>query len=217
MTSPSHGTRRRRPVLVPVAAALAAAGIGVTAALGGLKEAPPEKPPQLTPGQAIDQGQFRTEFLEAVDTTEQGSFGMTKRYLEIFIKVTNLGKETTRVGLLPKPGKISEMPLSFAGSLLSVNPEIKSKYGADVFVLSYGIESRQLHPGITTTVVVKYELEPTATAPAEIRVDVGRLFYGALGIRDRTHYWQLVGEDKDGEFTPTVAAQVSLPVRQEQA
>ncbi len=217
MTSPSHGIRRRRPVLVPVAAALAAAGVGVTAAFGGLNEAPPKKPVQVAPGQAIDQGQFRTELLEAIDTIEQGEFGTARRILEITIKVTNLGKATTSVGLLPEPGKaIPEIPYSFAGSLLRVEPEIKSKYGADVSVLSYGIKSRQLHPGITTTVVVKYELEPTATVPPEIRVDVGRLVYAPHGTLDQTHYWRLVGEeDKDGEFTPTVAARVSLPVRQE--
>lgn len=217
MTSPSHGIRRRRPVLVPVAVALAAAGIGVTTAFGGLNEAPPKKPAQVAPGEVIDQGQFRTEFLEAIDTVEQGDFGTTRRILKITIKVTNLGKTTTPVGILPEPGKaILAIPHSFAGTLLRVDPEIESKYGADVSVLSYGIKSRQLHPKITTTVVVKYELEPTATVPSEIRVDVGRLVYAPLGVRDRSYYWQLVGEeDEDGTFTPTVAARVSLPVRQE--
>lgn len=218
MTSPSRGTRRRRPVLVPVASALAAAGVGVTALLGGLNEAPEKPPPQVAPGKTIDQGQFRTEFIKAIDTTERGGFGFTKRFLQLVLKVTNVGKETVPVGILPKPEeKIPPIPHSFAGTILRISPEIKSKYGPEVSVLSYGIKSRLLHPGITTTVVVRYELEPTTPVPAELRVDVGRLHYAKLGLLDQRHYWQLAGEDTDDGFTPTVAAQVALPVRQEQA
>ncbi|WP_204018683.1 hypothetical protein [Sphaerimonospora thailandensis] len=224
MTSPSHGTRRRRPVLVPVAAALAAAGIGVTAALGGLKEAPPEKPPHVTPGQVIDQGQFRTEFLEAVDTTEQGSFGVTRRYLEILVKVTNLGKETAFVGVLPKSGDMVSRTPGFAGSILRVTPAIKSKYDPLASVVSYGIKSQLLHPGITTTVVVKYELEPAQQPPSSITVDVGKFVYERISDRHQTYYWQIVPKGElptdaasEGEFIiPAIAAQVSLPVRQEQ-
>lgn len=217
MTSSPNGARRR-PVLVPVATALAVVGIGVTAALGGLKEAPEEPPPKASPGETIDQGQFRTQFIKAIDTTEKGDFDSTKRYLELVLKVTNMGKETASVGAVPQPGdKVPEVGGGFASSLLRTRPEIKTKYGPQISVLSYGIESRQLHPGITTTVVVKYELDPTATAPEQISLDVGSYVYEASGLVDQSQYWQLVGEREDGKgpFVPEVATQITLPVRKE--
>ncbi|KAB8173570.1 hypothetical protein [Microbispora catharanthi] len=216
MTSSPNGARRRRPVLVPVALALAVVVIGVTAAFGGLKDAPDAPPPTVSPGDTIDQGQFRTQFIKAIDITEKGDFDTTKRYLELVLKVTNMGKETASVGVIPDSGKYSPFG-SFAGSLLRTRPEIKTKYGPQVSVLSLGVESHQLHPGITTTVVVKYELEPTATAPTEISLDVGSFEYEQLGLLNQGHDWQLVGERKDdkGPFEPEVAAQITLPVRKE--
>ncbi|MEZ0073027.1 hypothetical protein [Planotetraspora sp. GP83] len=215
MTSPPRGSRRRRPVLVPVASALGATGLGVTALFGGLKDAPEEPAPKVAQGQVIDQGQFRTQFIKAIDTTEKDDFGGSKRYLELVLKVTNKGDKTTYVGTVPAPGGKFSPIGGFAGSLLRTKPEIKTKYGAQASVISYGIKSQQLHPGITTTVVVKYELEPSATAPTEITVDVGRFSYESFGLRDQTHYWELVSDDKQDTFVPAVAAQVSLPVRQE--
>ncbi len=216
MTSSPNGARRRRPVLVPVALALAVVVIGVTAAFGGLKDAPDAPPPTVSPGDTIDQGQYRTQFIKAIDTTEKGDFDTTKRYLELVLKVTNMGKETASVGVIPDSGKYSPFG-SFAGSLLRTRPEIKTKYGPQVSVLSLGVESHQLHPGITTTVVVKYELEPTATAPPEISLDVGSFVYEQLGLLNQGQAWQLAGAYKDdnGPFEPEVAAQITLPVRKE--
>lgn len=217
VTSSPRGSRRRRPVLVPVTSALAASGLGVTALFGGLNEAPDEPPPKAAQGAVIDQGEFRTQFIKAIDTMEQGDFRGTKRYLELVLKVTNTGKESASVGTVPQAGDPVSSITGFAGSLLRTVPEIKTKYGPEATVLSYGIKSGQLHPGITTTVVVKYELEPTATAPATITVDVGSFTYREVGVRDQTHYWQLVQDDDVPEdtFVPAVAARVSLPVRQE--
>ncbi|WP_182908827.1 hypothetical protein [Microbispora sp. H13382] len=219
MTSSPNGARRRRPVLVPVASALAVVGIGVTAAFGGFAEAPEKPPATVSPGDTIDQGQFHTQFIKAIDTTEKGDFGTTKRYLELVLKVANMGKETTSVGVMPEPGKGFSQSTTFASSLLRTRPEIKTKYGPQVSVLSLGVESHQLHPGITTTVVVKYDLEPTATVPPEISLDVGSFEYDKIGLRDQTHYWLLKGERKDGEgpFEPEVTARITLPVRKESA
>ncbi|MCT9934765.1 hypothetical protein N5079_31615 [Planotetraspora sp. A-T 1434] len=223
MTSPPRGSRRRRPVLVPVASALGAIGLGVTALFGGLKDAPEEPPPKVAQGQVIDQGQFRTQFIKAIDTTEKDDFGGSKRYLELVLKVTNQGDKTTTVGVVPEPGHKVQRVSGFAGSILRVTPEIKTKYGPDASVLSYGIKSQQLHPGITTTVVVKYELEPTATAPNAVTVDLGSFVYDKISDRDQTYYWQVAPEgdlptDAGSEaeaIVPAVAAQVTLPVRQE--
>ncbi|WP_327043567.1 hypothetical protein OG320_17350 [Microbispora sp. NBC_01189] len=217
MTSSPSGGRRRRPVLVPVASALAVVGIGVTAAFGGLRDAPDKPPPTASPGDTIDQGRFRTQFIKAIDTTEAGGFGGVKRYLELVVKVTNMGDETASVGMVPQPGKGFSQTGTFAGSLLRTRPEMKSEYGPRASVLSYGIESQQLHPGITTTVVVKYELQPTATAPDEISLDLGTFENEPLGFRDQTRNWLLKGEyeDDDGPFEPEVATRISLPVRKE--
>ncbi|GAA4560582.1 hypothetical protein GCM10023193_21010 [Planotetraspora kaengkrachanensis] len=192
------------------------AGIGVTAAFGGLAQAADEPPPKVARGAVVDQGEFRTQFVRAVDTVEKGTFGEQKRYLLITARVTNLGDETVGVGLLPEPGKIRSMPFSFAGSVLRVRPEIKTEYGPDVYASDFGIKSRFLQPDVTATVFMKYELEPTATAPTSVTVDVGRFVFEPLGLRDQTHYWQLVGDTEDDEtFVPEVAAEVTLPVKQE--
>jgi hypothetical protein len=170
----------------------------------------------VSPGDTIDQGKFRTQFIKAIDTTEKGDFGTDKRYLELVLKVTNMGKETASVGVIPDGGKFSPFG-SFAGSLLRTRPEIKTKYGPQISVLSLGVESHQLQPGITTTVVVKYELEPTATAPPEISLDVGSFVYEQLGLLNQGHDWMLAGAYKDdkGPFEPEVATQITLPVRKE--
>jgi len=217
MTSSRGGKRRRRPILVPAAIAIAAAGLGVTALLGGLQEAPEKPPPEVAPGKIIDQGRFSTQFIKAIDTTEQDRYGTPKRSLQLVLKVKNVSNETAPVGGIPKPDAKPSMGFGeFASSLLRIAPEIKSEYGPSVYVLSYGVQSRQLHPGITTTVVVKYDLKPTDPAPSEITIDVGSFVYEEIGLRDKTRQWRLAGELDDEEFTPTVAARITLPVRQEQ-
>jgi hypothetical protein len=215
MMSSPRGSRRRRPVLVPVASAVLAAGIGVTAVSGGFAQAADDPPPKVAPGKMIDQGQFRTQFVKAADTTQPGTFGDLKRYLVLTLKVTNLGDETTGIGLLPEAGKIGSMPLNFAGSILRMRPEIKTKYGPEVYGTDFGVKTGLLQPGVATTVLVKFELEPTATAPTSVTLDVGSFVYEPLGLRDQTHYWQLVGDDDDDGFVPTVAAEVTLPVTRE--
>ncbi|MCC5579681.1 hypothetical protein IMZ11_29040 [Microtetraspora sp. AC03309] len=217
MTSSPRGARRRRPVLVPVALAVIAAGIGVTAAFGGLKEAPDEPPPKAQPGEIVDQGEFRTQFIKAVDTVERNEYGRTKRYLKLVLKVTNMGDTTASVGVIPQAGQSWSPFAGFAGALLRMTPQIKQEYGPEAHVLSYGVKSEQLHPGITTTVVVQYELEPAAVAPPSITLDVGRFVYEKVGLRDGTHYWQLEMEADADPAVPVVATQVTLPVRQEEA
>ena len=63
---------------------------------------------------------------------------------------------------------------------------------------------------------MKYDLKPTDPAPSEITIDVGSFVYEEIGLRDKTRQWRLAGELDDEEFTPTVAARIPLPVRQEQ-
>ncbi|GLW96432.1 hypothetical protein [Microtetraspora sp. NBRC 16547] len=218
MTSSPRGARRRRPVLVPVALAVITAGIGVTAAFGGLKEAPDEPPPKARPGEVVDQGEFRTQFIKAVDTVERSEFGQTKRYLNLVLKVTNTGDRTANVGMAHQAGQKWSPFAGFAGALVRMTPEIKQKYGPEAYVLSYGVKSAQLHPGITTTVVVQYELEPSAAAPTSVTLDVGRFVHEKVGgLLDQSRAWQIEMEEDADPAVPVVATQVTLPVRQEEA
>ncbi|GAA0394180.1 hypothetical protein Acor_66370 [Acrocarpospora corrugata] len=204
---------------MPIAALISVSGLGATAGLGGLAEAKEPPPPTAAQGAVVDQGRYRTQFIKAIETTTEQSFGPPKRSVDLVLKVRNTGEETSPVGLLPEPGKPPSPLTSFAGSLLKISPEIKTEYGPKAFVLSYGIESGQLHPGITATVVVRYEIEPDTVVPASLTVEVGKFVFEALGSGERTRYWQLVPGPGSaaGKFVPEVAARVSLPVRKEDA
>ncbi|MGV9532292.1 hypothetical protein ACWDR9_01325 [Streptosporangium sandarakinum] len=212
MTSPPGGaaTRRRRPVAVPVAALVAAAGLGITAALGGLDEAPDDPPRRLGPGAVLDQGEFTTRFVESRATTRPGRYGgPDKRYLEIVFQVTNKGDETTGVGA---PGQGGKPGYFFAGSLLRMTPEIRNDFGPDVFVQADGVPGKQLHPGMESTVVVRYELPEGRRPPGQVRLDVGT-FEHPEGFTQEIGW--LLAKDDDGP--PVVAAQVTLPVRRKAA
>ncbi|GIH29055.1 hypothetical protein Aph01nite_73650 [Acrocarpospora phusangensis] len=218
-SSPRGGTRRKRPVLVPVAALLSVSGLGVTAGLGGFAEAKEPPPPAAAQGAVVDQGRYRTQFIKAIETQARQPSGPPKRAVDLVLKVKNTGDQTALVGTLPEPGKASATGTTFASSLLKITPEIKTEYGPKIFVLSYGIESGQLHPDITATVVVRYEIAPGTPVPASLTVDVGKFEFRELGERDRTEDWFLApapGSEPD-KFVPEVAARISLPVRKENA
>ena len=211
MSTSPRGARRRRPVLVPVAAAVAAAGVGVSAAFGGLKQARDEPPPQYAAGATLDQGEFLTQFVKAADVTEKSEFGSVKRYLQMTFKVTNQSTETTTVGFPPRG---ATRGVGWASSLLSITPAAPRERGADAFVRDHGIESSQLQPGVPATVIVQYELQDGATAPKAVTLNVGTFtFTQAHAVAG--HFWSLVpgsGDDK-----PATAATITLDVKREQA
>ncbi|MET8336774.1 hypothetical protein [Streptosporangium canum] len=211
MTSPPGGeTSRRRPIAVPVAALVIATGLGITAALGGFAEAAEAPPKQLGPGSSLDQGEFTTKFTEARSLFQRDPFdGGGKRFLEIELEVTNKSDETTGVGA---PGKGKSPGFMFAQSLLKMDPEIGGDLGPTVSVPDEGVPSRQLHPGMTSTVVVRYELPAGDRPPKKIKLDVGvfeepETFNIDLG-------WVLVKDGDADDAPPKVAAQVTLPVNQ---
>ncbi|GII57527.1 hypothetical protein Pth03_59160 [Planotetraspora thailandica] len=200
-------------MLVPVAAAVMAAGIGATALLGGFAEAADEPPPEVKPETIVDQGQFTTTFAKATDTVEKNEFGDSKRYLSLVLKVVNQSDKTVSVGIMREPGsRILPIVTSYTQSILRVRPEIKTPYGPDVSVSGSGVQSKQLQPGIPATVVIKYQLDPAAAAPKSVTVDVGSMVLDEVGLVDQTQYWHLVGEGDVDAFVPTVAAEVTLPV-----
>ncbi|MGP4101869.1 hypothetical protein [Nonomuraea sp. KM90] len=216
MTEPSGGStdKPRRPVVVPAVALVAVTAIGITALLGGLEERPDPAPPQLKPGQVLDQGQFDTQVIESKITLQpaENEFAEDKRYLDVVFKVTNKTDETIHVGGLPRD---KSGGFSFGSTLLRMNPEIKSKWGGQLFVLSKGVESSQLHPGIAATVVARYELPGTTPPPKQVSYDIGKFELLRNGLTD-TSAWFLeseptdVLEDKEGD---KVVAKITLPVR----
>lgn len=220
MTSPARGDRKKRPVLLPVLAVLFATGFGLTAVLGGLSAVPDPPPEQLGPGDTLDQGRFSTRFVEAVYTlvSPQEAWEEEKRYLDLVFEVTNQGKETTRVGNPPEPGKPpSPGGTLFASSILRTDPVIETQQGGFGSVRTRdGVQSTQLHPGVTSTVVVRYPLNANARVPDKITIDMGIFEYYSETVFSGDEWW-LATTTVDGKDVPTTAARVTLPVRQEAA
>lgn len=213
MTSPPGGessdeTRPRRPIAVPLTALIVATGLGITAALGGLGDAPEEPPKRLGPGASLDQGQFTTTFVEARSLFQPDPFrGPGKRFLELVMEVTNKGDETTGVGS-PSQGKTAGF--FFAESLLKMTPEIKNDFGPVVSIPDEGVPSRQLHPGMTSTVVLRYELPQGQRPPKKVQFDVGTFELSEGLLFDPS--WTLVTDGEADDAPPKVVAQVILPV-----
>jgi hypothetical protein len=104
----------------------------------------------------------------------------------------------------------------FGGALLKMNPQIKSESGGQLFVLSEGVRSTQLHPDVPATVIARYELEGTTTPPEQVTFDVAayeEMENPLTGVVT----WLVPTE---GGFVgkaevKKVAATVTLPVKQE--
>ncbi|MET9341574.1 hypothetical protein [Nonomuraea sp. NPDC003804] len=205
MTEPSpEDDRPRRPILVPAVGLVLATGLGITALLGGLNEAPDPNPPALKPATDIDQGQFKTRFMESRVTVVQPdvSFEDPKRFLEVEATVTNEGDETALAGS------------SFTSTLLKITPEIKPKYGVITLVPTQSGPSEQLQPGVPTKVLVRYELEPGTKVPDKITLDVGTRHY-ATGEYTPVYGWMPETEEKGDKQVPVVLGRITLPVRPE--
>ncbi|MEU8251290.1 hypothetical protein [Nonomuraea sp. NPDC048916] len=216
MTEPSGGRDKpRRPVAVPALALVAVTVIGVTALLGGLDEAPDPPPQQLGPGSVLDQGRYSTRFVESRVRVEKAEsrFAEHKRFVELVFDVTNLGDETTPVGLPPAKPEHSGLGVSFADSLVKITPEFSEDAGPFVFALSKDDETRQLHPGVTTKVIVRYRLEDTEQPPEKMTLDVAAFRYAA-GFQDPTERWGMITKPVGGRSVPEVKARVTLPVRE---
>ncbi|GAA0947312.1 hypothetical protein [Nonomuraea longicatena] len=214
MTAPSgEHDRPKRPVVVPVIGLVLATAAGVTALLGGLNEVP-DAPPQLAKGAVLDQGQFKTRFVDAVVSTQRAPQPAEpdRRFLEVTFDVTNQGERTAAVGIPPQRPESAFSGTTFAGSLVKITPGFAPESGPFVFALSEGVESRQLHPGVATTVVLRYRLEPEVKVPDKIVFDVAGFEYTA-GFQDPDLNWRMVStEEAENTFVPEVKAQVTLPV-----
>ncbi|MEU8320459.1 hypothetical protein AB0C33_19055 [Nonomuraea sp. NPDC048881] len=217
MTEPSgDSTRPRRPVAVPIAALVAVTAVGITALLGGLNEAPDKGPDLLGQGATLDQGRYSTRFVESRVKVERAKtqFDEDKRFVELVFEVTNKGDETSSVGLPPDPAQPDKAWLgsSFADSLVAISPRFSKESGPFVYALDKGDETRQLHPGVTSQVLVRYRLGATERPPDKITFDVAAFEY-VPGFQDERLQWQMVAKEKDDKFYPEVKARVTLPVK----
>ncbi|MGW4409266.1 hypothetical protein ACWEJ6_34915 [Nonomuraea sp. NPDC004702] len=216
MTEPSGDSRPRRPVAVPILALVAVTAVGITALLGGLNEAPDKGPDLLGQGATLDQGRYSTRFVESRVRVERAKtqFDEDKRFVELVFEVTNKGDETSSVGLPPDPAQPDKAWLgsSFADSLVAISPKFSKESGPFVYALDKGDETRQLHPGVTSQVLVRYRLGATERPPDRITFDVATFEY-VPGFQDERLQWQMVAKEKDDKFYPEVKARVTLPVK----
>ncbi|RBQ21932.1 hypothetical protein DP939_04475 [Spongiactinospora rosea] len=207
-------------MLVPVIAVLLATGMGATAVLGGLDRVPDPPPAALGPGDTLDQGQFATRFLgtKFVAVPPANRFSEEKRFIDLMFKVTNLGAKTVPVGSPSPPGRRSSFFSFFGGSVLRTEPEIKSGSGGTGLVLTRGgVESRQLHPGVPATVVVRYELDEDARVPGTLVLHMGS-FEMQERFPSKVAEWSSVMEEAgDKRYAPVVVAKVTLPVQRGEA
>ncbi|MEU0519883.1 hypothetical protein [Streptosporangium sp. NPDC006007] len=234
MTSPLGGARRRRrPVAVPAIALTVATGLGVTVALGGLRRAPEEPPRRLGPGASLDQGGFTTRFVESRAVVWPNPFGgMGRRFLEVELQVTNRGDATVEVGA---PGDGGTPGLFYAESLLRMTPAVEGGAGPVVSIpgtaagngetggddgsLGSGggggetAPSRQLHPDLPATVVLRYELPDSGSVPPRVRLDVGAFERREGSFTHLEREWSLVRDGEEADAPPKVVARVTLPVR----
>ncbi|MET8141587.1 hypothetical protein ABZU32_14875 [Sphaerisporangium sp. NPDC005288] len=214
-----RGRRRRRPILVPAVVLLAAAGLGATAALGGLREAPAEQPPQRGAGEEVDQHLFRTKIENAVvrsaPTGSDDPGAPKERVLELSLRVYNNARNSVPLEALDE-------------SLLLIAPPegdpLKSPQGGrDVgkwrfgdSIPGEGLPGRTLPPKRTSLVVMRFHSnvgadERPPAFPGSLTVELGRYENHEDAFTGR-HRTQLVTGD---DLKPVVAARVTIPVREE--
>ncbi|MGN9841560.1 hypothetical protein ACTMTI_25875 [Nonomuraea sp. H19] len=215
MTEPSGGSsdKPRRPVVVPAVALVAFTAIGITALLGGLSEAP-EEPEALGQGAVFDQGRFSTKFVESRVKVQKAEFDFEedKRFVELVFDVTNKGEETAAVGLPPQKLEQAFTGDSFAGSLVKIAPAFPEGTGPFVFAQAKGGETKQLHPGVTSQVIVRYQLKGNAQPPEKITLDVAS-FEFEPDFNSNTPRWQLIAKEAGENILPEIKARVTLPVK----
>ncbi|MDH2426960.1 hypothetical protein [Sphaerisporangium sp. TRM90804] len=229
MTPTPPTARRRRAVLVPVLAVLAAVALGAGAAFGGLEEAPKEQPRRLGKGATLDQGQMSTRFVDAVVRPGgEGAPGVPgKRYLQLHLRVTNQDSRTISAQAMDRAlptvrtdGKVFKTLQD--SRTVGVSPHIVVKDADPDHYYS------QLPPGVPTDVILSFEMPPGRAAPKTVQIDAVS-FEWRESFFWRTHSWSVVSEPAPQpaagpganaaatRYVPVVAARVELPAREETA
>ncbi|MEV4016716.1 hypothetical protein AB0J35_40080 [Nonomuraea angiospora] len=201
--------------MVPAVALVAFTAIGITALLGGLSEAA-EEPDALGPGAVLDQGLYATKFVESRVTVEkaESQWDEDKRFVELVFEVTNKGDKTYQVGLPAAKPEQAYLSDSFAASLVKITPAFPKESGPFTFAQAKGGETRQLHPGVTSKVILRYRLKDNEQPPEKITMDVASFEYEP-GFNSNTPRWQMVTKEnlKTMKFDPEIKARVSLAVK----
>ncbi|TMR88388.1 hypothetical protein [Nonomuraea basaltis] len=214
MTEPSGDSTEtpRRPVVVPAVSLVALTAVGITALLGGLNETP-DAPEPLSLNVVVDQGRFSTKFIGSRVTVEKGEFDFDedKRFVELVMDVTNKGDETAPVGLPPQKFEQAHVSDSFAGSMVKITPAFPKEAGPFVFARAKGGETRQLHPGVTTQVIVRYRLKENEQPPEKIVVDLAKYEYEPDFLSDVPR-WKMVTDEVGDKFVAEIEYRVTMPV-----
>ncbi|MEQ4714809.1 hypothetical protein [Nonomuraea sp. B19D2] len=215
MTEPSGASsdKPRRPVVVPAVALVAFTAVGITALLGGLSEAPDEPEP-LGQGAVLDQGLYSTKFVESRVTVERAKtqFEEDKRFVELVFDVTNQGDKTFSVGLPAQKLEQAFSLDSFAASLLNITPAFDKDAGPFAFAQAKGNESRQLQPGVTSQVIVRYRLKDDEQPPDRITMDVAS-FEEEPQFGSNDLAWRMVAKEVGDKWLPEIKARVTLTVK----
>lgn len=217
MTEPSGASsdKPRRPVVVPALALMAFTAIGITALLGGLSEAA-EEPEALGAGAVLDQGLYATKFVESRVTVQkaESQWDEDKRFVELVFEVTNKGDRTYQVGLPPAKLEQAFTSDSFAGSLVKITPTFPKDAGPFTFAQAKGGETGQLHPGVTSQVILRYRLKDNEQPPEKITMDVASFEYEP-GFNSNVPRWQMVSNENldTMKFYPEIKARVTLAVK----
>jgi hypothetical protein len=174
-------------VLSPVA--------GTLWATGGLRAAP--RIETVPPGEGIDQGLYRSQVMGAVVHHKQGlTVDPKARYVDIFIKVTNLDKRTRKTEEYDLNAITLDIPF----------------FEQALFRAETTQSSEMLPPGSTKTVALTTELDTGQQPPKSYRI----LFHQFEHRKDFFYAftdWKPVKSAKDPKGT--AFAQVVVPVQVE--
>ncbi|MFD0467916.1 hypothetical protein ACFQ0B_06070 [Nonomuraea thailandensis] len=198
---------------MPAIALVAITVIGITALLGGLNETP-DAPDPLSEGAVLDQGLYSTKFVESRVRIEpaQNEWDEEKRFVELLFDVTNQGDATASVGLPPEKPEQAFTFTSFAGSLVKISPAFDKDAGPFTFALSKGGETRQLHPGVPSRVVVRYKLKENEQPPEKITLDVASFEFESQ-FNDDIPAWQMISKEVGEKHLPEIKARVTMSVK----
>lgn len=205
---------------MPVLAVLAAAVLGVGAALDGFETAPKAEPEELGKGAEFDQGLMRTRFQQAVVTLGgRDELGVVdRRYLRVILNVTNLSDATISSQTMNRA-----LPTVWAdGKILKAPGLAGPNDGPRIMVAHGGHAYDQLQPGVPVTVIMAFEMAAGQPAPKTVQIDAAT-FDRTERFSDGGHDWLPRTEEgpptaddlKKGRGSseiPVVAAHVKLPV-----
>jgi hypothetical protein len=206
-------------VLVPVAVLCAASGLAVAAALGGLNQMPDDPPPSTTPGEQVDQDLFKTTIVDVVAHKIHDPY-TEKTVLDLNLKVYNNATtsvptyylEQSILKIAPPAGPPLVAPRPTATASSSPAPSASAPtWDRDTFIPASGVNSRELPPGLTSNVVMRFDVPKGLAVPERLTIDMG-IYELHEDWFTKRHRPELVTDDN---LVDIVTAKVTLPVKRE--